>query len=597
MPKIADFFTELQRRSVIRAAIVHVVFFWLLIQVADVVLPYIGIVDEPVRWAVVAAVGLFPLTLISAWFYEHPWTRVTHGRLATDIILILAIAITAGMWVMRNLPQVVHLRTSIVVLPFAHSGEPLEESLSRALAIEVNSLLMKSKSIDVIGYESAASSVLQGLDVPSVAARLNVQHVLSGTVAASGDSMRIDLQLLDQAGEALWNSVIEDSLENLFSIQEDIATSIESLLGAGDGVTSVKTVAAQRCWMPTDAAAIEKYYTARYYTELRTETDDARQKIADAIGYYRKLIEEYPEFAEAYSGLAWALAYQNTYDPERALPDWRQRMGPLAQTALEHCPTLGEAMHLVHNQYDHDNDWIGTHQQLTAFIEMEPHRTENYQRLSRHYAETGLWSRGIDIAERNYALNPLSVRSIKNLAGAYQYTNRIEEAIELFDLATELGSTAPNWARFMVPMLECDKNVECMLDNLPRGLGQFRESFLNIYPTPAPSNQDEAQVAIDLAMELLAEEPYELTNWFNYSACRFSYLTPLFFKVAEFSEENDWYWHWPNVWSADCADVWASPEFPAFVEEAGLVEYWREVGWSHACRPEGDTFTCGPAVN
>jgi len=592
MPKTADFFSELQRRSVVRAAVVHVIFFWLLIQIADVVLPYIGIVDEPVRWAVVAGVGLLPLTLVAAWFYEHPWTLFTRSRLATDIVLIAIIGITAGTWAVRNLPQIVHMRTSIVVLPFTHSGEPLEESLSRALAFEVNSLLMKSKSIDVIGFESATSSILQGLDVPSVAERLNVQHVLSGTIIADSGSMRIDLQLLDYAGKALWNSVIEDSLDNLFSIQEDIATSVESRLGAGDDTTSVRMVAAKRCWMPTDVSAIEKYYTARYYTELRTDTDDARQKITDAIGYYSELIEEFPEFAEAYSGLAWAYGYQWTYDRDNALPDWMEHAQPLAETALEHCPNLGEAMHLLPNEYDHENDWIGQHQQLTAFIEMEPHKTENYQRLARHYAESGLWSRGLDIAERNYALNPLSVRSIKGLASAYLYNNRLDDASKLFDLATELGSTGPNFARGMKSMLECGKTAECMLDNLPPMFAPFRESFLDIYPTPAPSNQDEAQVAIESAMELLAEVP-DLTNWFNHSSCRFSHLTPLFFRVAEFSEENDSYWYWPNVWARDCTSVWASPEFIPFVERHGLVEYWREVGWSDACRPEGESFTCG----
>ena len=220
-------------------------FFWLLIQVADVILPYIGIVDEPVRWAVIAGIGLFPATLIVAWFYEHPWRKFTRSRLATDIIIIVAIAVVTGSWVMRNLPQVVHTRTSIVVLPFDHSGNALEQSVSRALAYEVNSLLMKSKSIDVIGFESASSSVLQNLDLPSIAERLDVQHVLSGSRVAEGGSLRIDLRLLDRAGETLWSSLIEDSLENLFSIQEDIATSVESRLGAGDGTTSVKAVAAQ----------------------------------------------------------------------------------------------------------------------------------------------------------------------------------------------------------------------------------------------------------------------------------------------------------------------------------------------------------------
>jgi hypothetical protein len=74
----------------------------------------------------------------------------------------------------------------------------------------------------------------------------------------------------------------------------------------------------------------------------------------------------------------------------------------------------------------------------------------------------------------------------------------------------------------MVPMLECNENTECMLDNLPPEFGPFREPFQTIYPAPAPTNQEEAQVSIDKAME-----------------------------------------------------------------------YWREVGWPEACRPEGDSFTRG----
>jgi len=590
MPKTADFFSELQRRSVVRAAVVHVIFFWLLMQVADVVLPYIGIVDEPVRWAVVAGVGLLPLTLVAAWFYEHPWTSFTRGRLATDIVLIAVIGITAGTWTMRNLPQVVHTRTSIVVLPFTHSGESLEESLSRALAFEVNSLLMKSKSIDVIGFESATSSVLQGLDIPSVAERLNVQHVLSGTIVADGGSMRIDLQLLDNVGKVLWNSVIEDSLDNLFSIQEDIATSVESRLGAGDDTIPVKSVAAKRCWMPGDADAIEKYYTARYYIDLRTAGDDAQEKLRDAVSYYQELIDEYPEFAEAHAGLAWALLYQSNYDPENARPDAEDEATLLAETALEHCPTLGEAMHLLPNEYDHENDWIGQHQQLTAFIEMEPHKSENYQRLARHYQEAGLKDRAIEIAERNYDLNPLSVRSIKELASNYQHAARSDEAIAMYDLAAELGSTAPNHARQMAAMGACQEDLDCLLDNLPPFLADFSESFREIYAQPA--NEEEAEQAIAVAMRLLEQIP-DLTNALNASACMFRHLTPLFFEVATFSEENDSYWYWPNVWNPDCGDVWAAPEFPAFVDKHELVEYWREVGWPRVCRPDGESLTCG----
>lgn len=590
MSSFAGFFNELQRRSVIRAAVVHVVFFWLLIQVADVVFPYIGIVDEPVRWALIAGIGLFPVTLIIAWFFEHPWRKFTRSRLATDILIIVAVAVVAGSWVLRNLPQVVHTRTSIVVLPFDHSGNALEQSVSRALAYEVNSLLMKSKSIDVIGFESASSPMLQNLDLPSIAERLDVQHVLSGTLVAEGGALRIDLRLLDRAGETLWSSLIEDNLDNLFSIQEDIATSVESRLGAGDATTSVRAVAAKRCWMPVDTDAIEKYYTARYYVELRTDNDDARQKLGDAISHYEELIDKYPEFAEAHSGLAWAYAYQRTYDPDNALPNWLEHAQSLARTALEHCPTLGEAMHLLPNEYDHENDWIGQYQQLTAFIEMEPHRAENYQRLARHYQETGLKNRAVEIASTNYELNPLSVRSIKELASNYLHAGRDDEAIAMYDLATELGSTGPNHARQMVAMQACQDDLECLLENLPPFMADFNESLREIYAEPA--NEEEAEGAIAAAMRLLEQIP-DLTNAFNASACMFTHLTPLFFEVAAFSEDNDTYWYWPNVWNSDCVDVWAAPEFPAFVDKNELVDYWREVGWPEACRPEGESFACG----
>jgi TolB-like protein len=551
MSRIGGFINELQRRSVIRAAIVHVLFFWALVQVADVVLPYIGVVTEPVRWAVFAGVGLFPLTIIVAWFYEHPWTHLTHGRVATDIILIALIAIGASTWVLRNLPQVVHTKTSIVVMPFSHSGSDTEESLSRALASEINSLLMKSKSIDVIGFESATSSVLAGLGSQAIADRLDVQHVLAGTISARDNRLQIEVKLVDRAGAALWDSVIEDKLENLFSIQEDIAVSIEQLLGAGDDTVPVAEVAAKRCWMPIDPDAIEKYYTARYYIDLRTETPEAQEQMRAAINYYA-----------------------------------------LAEAAVQLCPTLTEAIHFLPNQWDHPNPWINSYQQLTAFIEMEPHRSENYQKLTRHYRDVGLNERSLATAERDYALNPLGPRTVKELASALMKMRRWDEAIAMFDLATELGSTGPNWARISAPWHACEDSA-CLLERLPADMAQLRPRFEQIYITPA--SDEEARAAIDSAMALVTE--IDLVNWFNGSSCNFEYLTPLFFELFDYFLDNTQrvYWHWPNAFNPECGNVWADPKFTDYVDELGLDEYWREIdAWPQACRPDGDSFTCGP---
>ena len=164
MPGLKDFFTELKRRKMVRAAEAHLLVFWLLVQVADVVLPYIGVVNNPVRWSIVASDALFPVTLIIAWFIDHPWHHLTGSCTALDIVVILVITATAGSWVVRNIPQLICTRTIVIVLPFEHAeNDPHAQSLSRALACEINGLLMKSKSIDVIGFESANSPVIDAV--------------------------------------------------------------------------------------------------------------------------------------------------------------------------------------------------------------------------------------------------------------------------------------------------------------------------------------------------------------------------------------------------------------------------------------------------
>ncbi len=57
---------RLQARHVVRTAIAHILAAWLFVQIADVVLPYLSIVEETTRWALAISVATFPLTLFVA---------------------------------------------------------------------------------------------------------------------------------------------------------------------------------------------------------------------------------------------------------------------------------------------------------------------------------------------------------------------------------------------------------------------------------------------------------------------------------------------------------------------------------------------------
>ncbi len=69
-------------------------------------------------------------------------------------------------------------------------------------------------------------------------------------------------------------------------------------------------------------------------------------------------------------------------------------------------------------------------------------------------------------------------------------------------------------------------------------------------------------------------------------------ISPLFFEAWDFANANDVYWYWPNTWNPECGNVWAAPEFPAFAESAGYLEYWQTVAWPDVCKPKGESFVC-----
>ncbi len=105
---LQNFFAELKRRNVLRAAAFYAASAWLLVQIATQVFPFFHIAEWVVRWVVVAAAIGFPFAMLFSWFYE--WTpqglqreseiapnesisRQTGRKLDRWIIAILALAV------------------------------------------------------------------------------------------------------------------------------------------------------------------------------------------------------------------------------------------------------------------------------------------------------------------------------------------------------------------------------------------------------------------------------------------------------------------------------------------------------------------------
>jgi hypothetical protein len=195
-----NFFAELKRRNVLRAAAFYAACAWLLVQVATQVFPFFHIAEWVVRWIVVAAVIGFPFAMLFSWFYEwtphglqreseiarnESITRQTGRKLDRWIIAILASAVVlllANQFVLHrdeNKPAATVAGTtpipgkSIAVLPFSDlSSKHDQESFSDGMAEEILNALARIKNLKVVGRASSFHYKGKDADLKTIGADL-----------------------------------------------------------------------------------------------------------------------------------------------------------------------------------------------------------------------------------------------------------------------------------------------------------------------------------------------------------------------------------------------------------------------------------------
>ena len=122
--------------------------------------------------------------------------------------------------------------SSIAVLPFKDlSSEQDQEWFSDGLTVELLNTLANIPGLRVTARTSSFAFKGKELPVRTIADSLGVNHVLDGSIRKSGSTIRITVQLINsEVDEQVWTKTYERTFEDIFSIQEDIAGNIASLL-------------------------------------------------------------------------------------------------------------------------------------------------------------------------------------------------------------------------------------------------------------------------------------------------------------------------------------------------------------------------------
>jgi TolB-like protein len=357
-----NLFAELKRRNVIRIAIFYGAAAWLILQVADVMLDILGAPDGSLRLlAAVLALG-FPFALILAWAFEVTPdgikldSQVDRDRqpsdqsarkldIATIALLLLAIVLllwsnlgqqigeaptAAGQAAPDAAPAAGQPRDlSIAVLPFVNmSADPDNEYFSDGLSEEILNVLARMQDFRVAGRTSSFAFKDQQADLRAIGERLGVANILEGSVRRQGERVRVTAQLIDaRDGYHLWSETYDRRLDDIFAIQDDIATEVVkalrlTLLDADEQVISQTAKG--------DVEAYNHYLRGQSLVRLRT-----RAGLERALEEFQQAILIDPEYAPPYAGIAMVYALFDNYG-YRSLGETNE----LAHRALERALAL-----------------------------------------------------------------------------------------------------------------------------------------------------------------------------------------------------------------------------------------------------------------
>jgi tetratricopeptide (TPR) repeat protein len=274
--------------------------------------------------------------------------------------------------------------------------------------------------------------------LPQIARELNVDAVVEGTVLRAGDQVRITAQLIDASTDKhLWSQSYEGDLRNTLELQDRVARAIADQIRVN---LTPREQAALKNVRAVNPEAYESYLKGRYFWNKRT-ADGLRV----ALAYFNQAIEEDPNYAQAYSGLADTYALLGDWQyavmtPKEAYP----KAKAAALKALELDSSLGEAhnsLAFVLDGYDWDLDAGG--KEFRRAIELNPGYATAHHWYAWHLALLGRYDEAIAEMKKAESLDPLSLIINADLAELLLLAHSSDESMRQSRKTIEMD---PNFA-------------------------------------------------------------------------------------------------------------------------------------------------------
>lgn len=439
------FFAELRRRKVYSVAIAYLVGGWALAQGIAQVLPVFDIPNWVVRLVVLLIVLGFPVALVLSWFFDLTrYGIVRTPDLDTPRVDIIQSAPASN--------RVDSGEKSIAVLPFndlspakdhAYFGEGIAEELLGALA--------KVDGLRVAARRSSFWFKDREAELGEIASKLNVGHVLEGSVRRDGNRVRITAELIDACdGFTIWSETYEREMHGIFALQDEITHSIV------DTLKLKLAISPSRPARSTDA--YDAYLEGLVYSDKNTEPE-----LRKSLEFFQRALQHDPRFSRAWTGIAktWLWLADAFVPPLEAYPKVRDA----ALRALQLNDQEAEAhVYLAESKRILDWDLDGAEVEFNRAVEIEPNSTPSNYFIAAFYAARGDRDKALTYLQRTSKIDPASLWVNNFACELYRYFGLYDEAMAAGQRALQLD---PTFAHYGEPSLAA----------LYREMGRFDEAI------------------------------------------------------------------------------------------------------------------------
>lgn len=538
---LKNYFRELKRRNVFKAALAYLVVGWVIIQVSAIVFPAFKAPPVILKTIIIVLIIGFPVWLIFAWIYEvtpdglkktknidqqDSIAGQTSNKMNKLILSALGIAIALlciglfdrfssknasekGSEIISKTsdpdssPE--NTEKSIAVLAFEDmSPQQDQEYFSDGISEEILNHLAKIPQMQVTSRTSSFSYEDSKKNIKTIAEELGVEYILEGSVRKSGDKIRITAKLISENGTQIWAQTFDRTLEEIFKIQDEIAKEV---------TRNLKITVFDGEIRKTSTEVYNLYLKAKH---LSQQTN--KKSVTEAMELLKRATEIDPNYAPAW-GLMSYLYYFKGFSNTNMPKDKAYELGlEAAKKAIEADPdyALGYYYLAVFNRIAFDFKKLKNNLDIAS--ELQPGNSEKISNYGLYTFQSV--EEIIQDVKKSIEIDPLNYQNYFRLGFQLFWNGKNQEAMELMKKYEKFVPDAVALHATKAEILLAMGKLELAKKEIEKEISPYFKQYIKIKVLHQAGKEEEAKKLLDFFIEKYPEEAANIADIYAFMGKR-----------------------------------------------------------------------------